>query len=100
MSTMCGRPSATLLTGVTGTPAAVSAAAVPRVATRLKPSATSWRAISIARGLSLFRTLRKTLPFCGSLAPAPSWLLRKAAELQRPGERRGQDVDVQRDARD
>src|SRR4051812_28678948 len=73
MSTMCGRPSATLLTAVTGTPADASAAAVPLVATTEKPSPTSTRAISIARGLSLFLRLMKTLPLAGSFTPAASW---------------------------
>ncbi|MCY1551279.1 hypothetical protein D9M68_875960 [compost metagenome] len=77
----------TLLTVTTGTPAAAMAAAVPRVATSSKPMATSARAISTARGLSPFFTVRNTLPdglpsaFLGrgSLVPAPSWLFTKAS---------------------
>ena len=52
-----------------------------------KPMACSWRATSTARGLSLFFTVRNTLPVAlpsasfgwGSLVPAPSWLLTKAS---------------------
>ena len=84
MSTMCGRPSATLLTGVTATPAAASAAAVPRVATIWKPRPSSIRAVSIARGLSLFFRLTNTLPAFGSRTPAASWLLRNASPKVSP----------------
>jgi hypothetical protein len=47
-------------------PAAAIAAAVPRVATSVKPSSCSSRATSTALGLSLGLTLMKTLPDFGS----------------------------------
>ena len=72
MSTMCGRPSITLFTGATSMPCSLRCAAVPRVAHRLKPRSISARAISTARGLSALRTLRNTLPDCGSFTPAAS----------------------------
>ena len=81
MSTMWGRPSVTLLTTPQVTPAPFMAAAVPLVASTEKPIATSARATSIARGLSLFLTDIKTLPEgspeavngLGNLVPAPIW---------------------------
>src|SRR5450432_2489535 len=79
MSTMCGRPSATLFTGVTGRPAAARAAAVPRVATSVKPSAVSVRATSTTRALSAFLTLTNTLPALGRRTPAASWDLTNAS---------------------
>src|SRR5450631_342000 len=79
MSTICGRPSATLFTGVTASPAAANAAAVPRVATSVKPSEVSVLATSITLTLSAFFTLTKTLPAVGNLTPAPSCDLRNAS---------------------
>ena len=65
-STMLGEPSLTLLTVVTGRPAAASAEAVPAVAVRVKPSwCRSWAILRTAV-LSLSLTLIKTLPDCGS----------------------------------
>src|SRR5690606_13039156 len=79
MSTMCGRPSATLLTDSTAIPAAAIADAVPLVATMEKPRATRSLATSTARGLSLAFTLRKTFPERGNRTPAPSCDLTKAS---------------------
>ena len=79
MSTTCGRPSVTLLTVPQSMPAARIAPAVPLVATISKFIARSANATATARGLSLFLTLRKTLPDRGSLVPAPSWDLTKAS---------------------
>ncbi|CFL94017.1 Uncharacterised protein [Bordetella pertussis] len=79
MSTMCGRPSVTLLTTCTGMPAASISAAVPRVATSLKPRLCRPRATSTARGLSWFRTLMKTVPESGRRTPAASCDLTKAS---------------------
>src|ERR1700682_1163885 len=72
ISTMCGRPSATLFTAVTGSPAAASAAAAPFVATSVQPT-------SSPRGLSGFLTLTNTFPALGSRTPAPSCDLRNAS---------------------
>src|SRR2546427_2559521 len=41
--------------------------------------AASSLATATARGLSAFFTVRKTLPWVGSVTPAPSWLLTKAS---------------------
>src|ERR1700682_3727849 len=84
ISTMCGRPSATLFTAVTGSPAAASAAAVPLVATSVNPKPTSVRATSSTRGLSGFLTLTNTLPALGSRTPAPSCDLRNASAKVSP----------------
>ena len=84
MSTMCGRPSLTLLIAFTGTPASAIAAAVPRVATMLKPRSCSSDATFTARALSLFLTVMHTVPPVGSLEPAPSWLLTIASPKLRP----------------
>jgi len=70
MSTMCGRPSATLLTAVTGTPCDMRTAVVPRVARMVKPSSTRSRATGTAPSLSPSRTLMKALPPVGIFTPA------------------------------
>ena len=84
MSTMCGRPSLTLLTARTGMPASAIAAAVPRVATSEKPSACRSRATTTARALSVLRTVMQTVPFVGRREPAPSWLFSIASPKVRP----------------
>ena len=72
MSTMCGRPSATLFTCVTAMPCDFRIAAVPRVASSEKPSSTRSSATCTAACLSASRTLMKALPPCGSRTPAAS----------------------------
>ena len=52
MSTICGRPSDALFTSVTGMPWDLNTAAVPRVHTSAKPSATRSRATCTAASLS------------------------------------------------
>lgn len=61
-STQCGRPSNTLFTTVTGSPASRIAAAVPRVAVTANPISASRRASDTAAGLSPSRTLMKAVP--------------------------------------
>jgi hypothetical protein len=65
-------------------PAAAIAAAVPLVATSLKPSATRSAATATARSLSLFFTVITTVPLRGRREPAPSWLLSMASPKVRP----------------
>ena len=84
MSTTCGRPSATLFTKVTGMPSALSAAAVPRVATTPKPRPTRSRATDTARALSGFLTDRNTVPFSGRRMLAPICDLTKASPKLKP----------------
>ena len=55
------------------------AAAVPLVATMSNFIAASARAISTARGLSLFLTVKNTRPDIGNLVPAPSCDLTNAS---------------------
>ncbi len=69
---------------MTATPAAASAAAVPRVATSSKPSSASIFAVSTARGLSLFLTLMNARPDAGSFTPAASWLFTNASPNDSP----------------
>ena len=71
-STTCGRPSLTLLIASHASPAARSAPAVPRVASRRKPSAERCRATGITSSLSSSRTLTNTAPDWGRLTPAAS----------------------------
>ena len=72
MSTMCGRPSLTLLTRSQVTPAFSRAAAVPPVARMRKPLRLSSRPSSTAAGLSLSRTLMKAVPPAGMRIPVAS----------------------------
>jgi len=78
-STICGRPSDTLLIFCVGMPRSVKKRAVPPVACAWKPSVVSSRIVSTTRSLSASRTETNTLPPLGARAPAPSWLLAKAA---------------------
>src|SRR5258706_16467828 len=70
-STICGRPSMTLLMILTGNPAAWRYLAVPRVATMSKPMAISWAAGRVESPLSASLTEMKTVPESGSLVPPP-----------------------------
>ena len=65
-STMCGRPSRTLLARLQRIPAAASFLAVPSVATISKPRATRICANSTAPFLSLSRTLNSATPLVGN----------------------------------
>ena len=78
-STMCGRPSATLLTERTSKPASFNALAVPLVAASVKPESTSRLATSIAAGLSASLTLNNASPDVGVTSPAPTvpWQMRR-----------------------
>ena len=78
-STQCGRPSSTLFTTVTASPASRMRAAVPRVARMAKPMSVSRRASGDAGRSCRHRcTERNTVPLCGSFTPAPSCDLAKA----------------------
>src|SRR5882672_8666489 len=78
-STICGLPSSTLLTIVTGNCASwVRNRAVPIVATRANPISTRRRQGSTMPALSRSRTETKTAPASGRSTPAPSCDLAKA----------------------
>ncbi|MNI45001.1 hypothetical protein D3C73_994030 [compost metagenome] len=65
-------------------PAVSISAAVPRVATSLKPMACRPRATSTARGLSWFFTLMNTVPDSGRRTPAASCDFTKASPKLMP----------------
>ena len=78
MSTTWGRPSCTLLTGVTGMPASAMAPAVPLVATSEKPISCRVFATRMARGRSICLTEMKAVPSVGMRTPPPTCDLMKA----------------------
>ena len=84
-STMCGRPSATLLTERTSKPASFNALAVPLVAASVKPESTGRLATSIAAGLSASLTLNNASPDVGVTSPAPSCAAGKCVGKGRAG---------------
>jgi hypothetical protein len=73
MSTMCGRPSRTLLARLQVRPASLITFAVPSVAASSKPRSTSFFASTTAPGLSRSRTLMRTTPERGSVTPDAAW---------------------------
>src|SRR5437879_3947973 len=75
---MFGRPSFTLNTASASMPADSSDAAVPRVASRRKPSDDSSFPRVPRCFLSRSFTLRKTVPLRGKRCPAASWAFAKA----------------------
>src|SRR5687768_507285 len=79
MSTQCGRPSVTLLTVVTDSPASERADAVPRVAQSENPSLAKVLAISRVYFLSESRTLMNARPDLGSFTPAANCDLTNAS---------------------
>ena len=76
---MWGLPSCTLLIVSAGSPAARRWAAVPRVATSVKPQAASRRATATTASFATSGTERKALPAVGRSVPAPTCALAKAA---------------------
>ena len=78
-STMCGRPSLTLLMISHGIPASRIALRGPRVATNENPSRWRWRTAGITSALSPSLTLTNTVPDCGRWVLAASRPLWNAA---------------------
>ena len=84
MSTICGRPSRTLLARRQTMPESSRTCAVPLVATMVKPWAMSRRASATAPGLSRSRTLIRHTPLRGSVTPEPDCALAYASPKVRP----------------
>ena len=77
-STTCGEPSPILLMLAAGIPIRRIDCAVPRVAMIVKPRSCSRLAMPVAAGLSLSATVRNTVPWLGSCAPAAACALANA----------------------